>query len=46
MLLLNRPLFLFVVTFLLLWLAAWIGMAIRSRQHELPEYCSAAERRS
>ena len=37
MLLLNRPLFLFVVTFLLLWLAAWIGMAIRSRQHELPE---------
>jgi hypothetical protein len=37
MLLLDRPLFLFVVTFLLLWLAAWIGMAIRSRQHELPE---------
>jgi hypothetical protein len=37
MLLLNRPLFLFVLVFLLLWLAAWIGMAIRSRQHELPE---------
>jgi hypothetical protein len=37
MFLLNRPLFLFVVTFLLLWLAARIGMAIRSRQHELPE---------
>jgi hypothetical protein len=37
MLLLNRPLFLFLVTFLLLWLAAWIGMAIRTRQHELPE---------
>jgi hypothetical protein len=37
MLLLNRPLFLFVVTFLLLWLAAWSGMAIRSRLHELPE---------
>ena len=37
MLLLNRPLFLFVVTFLLLWLAAWIGMAIRSRHRKLPE---------
>lgn len=37
MLLLNRPLFLFAVAFLLLWLAAWIGVAIRSRQHELPE---------
>jgi hypothetical protein len=37
MLLLNRPLFLFVLVFLLLWLAAWIGMAIRSRRHELPE---------
>ena len=37
MLLLNRPLFLFVVTFLLLWLAAWIGMAIRSRHRELPQ---------
>jgi hypothetical protein len=37
MLLLNRPLFLFVVTFLLLWLAAWIGMAIRSGHRKLPE---------
>jgi hypothetical protein len=37
MLLLNHPLFLFGVTFLLLWLAAWIGMAIRSRQHAFPE---------
>jgi hypothetical protein len=37
MLLLDRPLALFVVTFLLLWLAAWIGMVLHSRRHELPE---------
>jgi hypothetical protein len=37
MLLLNRPLVLFVVTFLSLWCAAWIGMLIRSRRHELSE---------
>ena len=37
MLLLNHPLVLFVVTFLSLWFAAWIGMLIRSRRHELSE---------
>lgn len=37
MFLLNRPLFLFLVTFLLLWLAAWIGMALRSGRHGLAE---------
>ena len=37
MLLLDHPLALFVVTFLLLWLAAWIGMVLHSRRHDLPE---------
>jgi hypothetical protein len=37
MLLLNRPLVLFVATFLSLWFAAWVGMLIRSRRHGLPE---------
>jgi hypothetical protein len=37
MLLLNRPLVLFVATFFSLWFAAWIGMLIRSRRHELSE---------
>jgi uncharacterized membrane protein len=37
MFVLNRPLLLFIVTFLLLWLAAWIGMILRSRRHQLPE---------
>ena len=35
--LVDRPLALFVITFLLLWLAAWAGMALTSRRHELPE---------
>jgi len=37
MLLLDHPVALFVITFLLLWLAAWAGMALTSRRHELPE---------
>jgi hypothetical protein len=37
MLLLNRPLVLFVATFLSLWFAAWVGRLIRSRRRELPE---------
>jgi hypothetical protein len=37
MLLLDRPLFLSIGTFLVLWLAAWVGMAFRSHRHELPE---------
>jgi hypothetical protein len=37
MFVLNRPLFLFIITFLLLWLAAWIGMRLRSQRHQLPE---------
>jgi hypothetical protein len=37
MLLLDHPLALFVITFLLLWLAAWIGMVLHSRRHDLPE---------
>jgi hypothetical protein len=37
MLLLNRPLVLFVATFLSLWFAAWVGKLIRSRGHALPE---------
>jgi hypothetical protein len=37
MLLLDHPLALFVVTFFLLWLAAWAGMALTFRRHELPE---------
>ena len=37
MFILDRPLLLFVVTFLLLWGAAWIGMAIRSRHRQFPE---------
>jgi len=35
--LLDHPLALYLVTFLLLWLAAWIGMALHSRPHDLPE---------
>jgi hypothetical protein len=34
---LNRPLLLFMVTFLLLWLAAWIGMVLRSRRSQLSD---------
>ena len=37
MFVLNRPLFLFIITFLLLWLAAWIGMRLCSHRHQLPE---------
>jgi hypothetical protein len=37
MLLLDHPLALFVITFFLLWLAAWAGMALTSRRHELPQ---------
>jgi hypothetical protein len=37
MLLLDHPLALFVVTLLLLWLAAWIGVVLQARRHTLPE---------
>jgi hypothetical protein len=37
MLLLNRPLVLFVATFLSLWFAAWAGTLIRSRRPGFPE---------
>jgi hypothetical protein len=37
MFILDRPLLLFLVTFLLLWGASWIGMAIRSRHRQFPE---------
>jgi len=37
MLLLDHPLALFVVTFSLLWLAAWIGMVLHSRRRDLAE---------
>ena len=37
MILLDTPLVLFIVTFPLLWLAAWIGMVIRSRPQAFPE---------
>src|ERR1700732_1237603 len=37
MFLLNFPRVLFVATFLALWFAAWIGMLLRSRRHELSE---------
>src|ERR1700756_3517796 len=37
MFLLNFPRVLFVATFLSLWFAAWIGMMLRSRRHELSE---------
>jgi hypothetical protein len=37
MFVLDRPLLLFVVTFLLLWGASWIGMAIRARHRQFPE---------
>jgi hypothetical protein len=37
MLLLDHPLALFVVTLLLLWLAAWIGIVLQARRHDLPE---------
>jgi hypothetical protein len=36
-LILNRPLLFFIVTFLLLWLAAWIGMILRSRRNQFSE---------
>jgi hypothetical protein len=36
-LILNRPILLFIVTFLLLWLAAWIGMILRSRRSQFSE---------
>jgi hypothetical protein len=34
---LDRPIFVFVVTFLLLWLASWVGMVARSRRGEFSE---------
>jgi hypothetical protein len=34
---LDRPIFVFVVTFLLLWLASWVGMVVRSRRGEFSE---------
>jgi hypothetical protein len=37
MLLLNHPLALFVITFFLLWLAAWTGMVLHSRRQDLAE---------
>jgi hypothetical protein len=37
MLLLDHPLALFVITFFLLWLSAWAGMALTSRRSELPD---------
>ena len=37
MILLNRPLLLFAVTFLSLWLAAWLGRRLRAGCPELPE---------
>ena len=37
MLILNRPFLLFIVTFLLLWFAAWIGMILRSRRNQFSE---------
>ena len=36
-LILDHPIFVFVVTFLLLWLASWIGMVVRSRRGEFSE---------
>jgi hypothetical protein len=35
--LLDHPLALCVVTLLLLWLAAWIGIVLQARRHDLPE---------
>jgi hypothetical protein len=37
MFILDRPLLLFLATFLLLWGASWIGMAIRARHRQFPE---------
>lgn len=37
MFLLERPLFLFLVTFLSLWFSTWVGKMLRSGRHELPE---------
>jgi hypothetical protein len=37
MFVLDRPLLLFVVTFLFLWGASWVGMAIRARHRQFPE---------
>lgn len=37
MFILNRPLLLFIVTFLLLCFAAWIGMVLRSRRNQFSE---------
>src|SRR5271156_1588001 len=37
MIVLNHPFVLFIVTFLLLWLAGWIGMVIRSRRQAFPD---------
>lgn len=34
---LDHPIFVFVVTFLLLWIASWIGMVVRSRRGEFSE---------
>ena len=36
-LILDHPIFVFVVTFLLLWLASWVGMVVRSRRGEFSE---------
>jgi hypothetical protein len=37
MILLDKPFVLLIVTFPLLWLAAWLGMVIRSRRQTFPE---------
>ena len=37
MFILNQPFLLFIITFLLLWFAAWSGMSLRSRRSELSE---------
>jgi hypothetical protein len=37
MVLLDKPFVTFIVTFPLLWFAAWLGMAVRSRRHAFPE---------
>ncbi len=36
-LILDHPIFVFVATFLLLWLSSWVGMVVRSRRGEFSE---------
>jgi hypothetical protein len=36
-LILDHPLFLFLGSFLLMWLAQWVGVAVRSDRHQLSE---------